>query len=221
MFRFMAIMAASMLIPLSAEAALIRATIEGTVDSNSGITQFMNGGNGSSFTLLFDFEDSTPDTRTSGSAIARFAAVQGAQVDGFSLTQSGSNNISYLRQSTRDFATVEFGGYAGGTGITGDFSGTFPMNHWGGGPYTADQLSAIEFIDFISAPNVSFFDHVTSGVASGDVTSISFAPASSGNAVPEPSSAILLAMAAGVGAILYRRKRKALELQSAANSVNA
>ncbi|MDB4802870.1 hypothetical protein OAH05_02960, partial [bacterium] len=91
-----------LLIPLSTEAALIRATVEGTVGSNSGITQFMNGGMGSDFTLLFDFDDSAADFDDSaadfgggGTSIANFETVQAAQIDGFNLVQSGTNTISY------------------------------------------------------------------------------------------------------------------------------
>ncbi|MDB4732824.1 PEP-CTERM sorting domain-containing protein [Planctomicrobium sp.] len=214
-----------LLIPLSTEAALIRATVEGTVGSNSGITQFMNGGMGSDFTLLFDFDDSAADFDDSaadfgggGTSIANFETVQAAQIDGFNLVQSGTNTISYLRQPSRDLTSVDLGDDADGTGITGFFSGLFPLNYWGAGPYTADQFSMILLTDFLFPPNVSFYNHATEASAFGNVTSISFAPASSGSSVPEPSSAILLAFAAGVGAILYRRKRKSLALQSTPNA---
>lgn len=218
---FTAILITYLLIPSTTEAALIRATVEGTVGGNDGITEFMNGGSGSNFTLWFDFDDSAADLGSAGTNVARFEAVSGVQIDGFDVVQSGSNQLSFSRQATRDLVSVGFGGFGVGEEFFGSFSGLLPFKYWGGGPYTADQLSGLLITDFLSAPNVSLSRSVGSGFVSGSVESISFASAPSGSAVPEPSSAILLAMAAGVGAILYRRKRKALELQAAANSANA
>lgn len=59
-----------------------------------------------------------------------------------------------------------------------------------------------------TAPSARYYGRGTSDM--GFELSAGSAPA-----VPEPSSAILLALAAGVGAVVYRRKRKALELQPA------
>lgn len=65
--------------------------------------------------------------------------------------------------------------------------------------------------------DLAFYNTSTSGAVA--VTSFPLvADAVSNAAVPEPSSALLLTLSAGVGAVLYSRKRKALGLQPAPNA---
>lgn len=176
-----------------AQAVLIRVDIAGNVTSPNPAAPAMQAAG--PFTAQITLDTQSPDQGAGGTRIAYFSqagmppAVVSYKIDGveFSVPGQDTEEVSYVRQTgLRDILAIDTLGNDAGE-LSVEFSGILPLNFFGAGPYTLDQLLSLTLADFSSTSGPEIYGD-SGFLAGGEVTSLSV------SLVPEPS---LLGLALG------------------------
>jgi hypothetical protein len=210
---------ATLFIATPSQATIIQVDVVGIVTtSNPGAPAMQTVG--VPFTAQIKLNTLSPDQGSGGTRIASFGqggvppAIISYKIDGFEFAGPGQDDqtVSFSRQTTRDLLSIDTLGNDASE-LSVEFGGILPLNFFGAGPYTLDQLLVLTLADFTSTFGPEIYDDSFALLAAGEVTSFSV------SVVPEPS---LLGLALGVlpglafglrrtgGATCFSRRRRAL-----------